>query len=79
MTLNELSRYHWARMNQAYYMGAALDCHEQGKDLFMWECLLEWAYHMDIANEINDTHGFAEWLDVSAKAGGNLYGSMERM
>lgn len=72
MTLNELSRYHWARMNQAMYIDGALTNFEMGGtyEYGMWYCLLQWVYHMDIADEINDAHGFAEWLKVTEQTRG---------
>jgi hypothetical protein len=54
MTLNELSRYYWARMNQASYMDAALRCHEKRNDEVAMYCLLNWVYYKDIGDEIKD-------------------------
>ena len=64
MTLNELSRFYWARMNQAAYMEGAIKWHGWGDEQEMWNCLLNWAYYTDIADEIVDAHDFAEWLEI---------------
>jgi hypothetical protein len=72
MTLNELSRYYWARMSQASYMEGAMRNFELGGvyEYGTWSCLLNWAYYKDIADEINDLYGCAEWVEVTNEMNG---------
>jgi hypothetical protein len=67
MTLNELSRYHWARMNQANYIDGALNNIDE---VNTWYCLLNWAFYKDIADEISVTMSFDEWSEVHNQARG---------
>jgi hypothetical protein len=67
MTLNELSRHHWARMNQAMYMDGALNDIDE---VNTWYCLLNWVYYMDIADEISTSHSYDDWAQVSNEARG---------
>ena len=64
MTLNELSRFYWARMNQAASAEGAINRFKCDDEVNMWYCLLNWVYYMDIADEIVDAHDFAEWLEI---------------
>lgn len=60
MTLNELSRFYWARMNQASYIDGAINRLKCGDEVDMWHCLLNWVYYKDIADTIEDTYGYIE-------------------
>lgn len=61
MTLNQLSRFYWARWSQTYYMDGALRNFDQGANELMWECLLNWVYYKDIADEIIDNTSDTAW------------------
>lgn len=63
MTLNDMSRFHWARMSQAHYMQGALHMFEHGtpKEESMWYCLLEWAYYKDVADDMACSFEWKEW------------------
>jgi hypothetical protein len=67
MTLNELTRYHWAKMNQAMYMNGALNDIDE---VNTWYCLLNWVYYMDIADEIADATDIVDWSKVSDEVRG---------
>ena len=69
MMLTELGRYYWARSNQASYMEGALRCHKQRNDEVVLYCLLNWAYYMDIADELQDKYGH-EFDDVIRQSRG---------
>ena len=56
MELNRLARYHWAKWLYTHCMDGALRNFERGADELMWECLLNWAYYMDIADDLYETH-----------------------
>ncbi len=58
MTLNELSRFYWARMHQAYFMHRAFENHEIGRDSGVLLCLLEWWYYKDIGDAILESHDY---------------------
>jgi hypothetical protein len=66
MTLNELSRYYWARMSQASYMEGAMRNFELGGvyEYGTWSCLLNWVYYKDIADTIEKTHGYIEMTEA---------------
>lgn len=70
MTLNELSRYHWARMNQAGSMDVALKHFGAVDEVYTWLALLNWAYHMDIADEIHESHEFMEFAETTLLSSG---------
>jgi hypothetical protein len=64
MTLNELSRYYWARMNQASYMDGAINQFGRGDEEGMWYCLLNWAHYMGIADDMTEI-GFGNSITES--------------
>jgi hypothetical protein len=66
MTLNELSRYYWARSSQANFMGLALKNFELGGvyEYGVWCCLLNWVYYKDIADTMEETHGYIEMTEA---------------
>ena len=65
MTLNELSRYHWARMNQAGSMEVALKHFDAVDEVHTWYALLNWAFYTDIADEIHESHDFMEFAEAT--------------
>lgn len=70
MTLDDLSRYHWAREWQAYYMGAAIRQYRLGDEQTVWYCLFQWIYHMDIADQISVDMSFVDWSEVNNQSRG---------
>ena len=40
----------WMRVHQSRFAGGALEWFERGDEQSMWYCLLQWAYHKDIAD-----------------------------
>lgn len=68
MTLSELSRYHWALSNQAYFMHRALANFENGHEQELWVSLMFWVESKQIADEINnanDNMAFAHAIGLS--------------
>jgi len=65
MTLNELSRFYWARMNQAASVEGAINRFKCDDEVNMWYCLLNWAYYMDIADEIAYATDIVDWSEAN--------------
>lgn len=72
MTLNELSRFYWARMNQASSVEGAINQFKCDDEVNMWYCLLNWAYYKDIADTIEDTYGYIEMTTTMIESQGEI-------